>query len=721
MLANRTSPQLYKALKKPSLQIFSTLVFATQTNLSKTKTETNKFLVYCNSQITKHGRDGNIKEAESVFNRMPTRNVVSYTAMLTAYAQNGQLKRARELFDEMPERTIASWNAMITAYTRSKGGIFEGFRLFVKMPERNEVSCAAMITGFVNSGRFDEAEKLYNETPLELRDPSCSNVLINGYLKMGRLDEATQIFDRMMKKDVVSWSSMVDGYCKNDRVDEAREFFDAIWERNEVTWSSMINGYMKLGRFRDGLGLFSEMRREDAVRIEPILVTTIFEACGRFDRYTEGCQVHGLVSQLGFEFDVFLGNSLITMYSRFRCMDVARSVFDMMLEKDIVSWNSLISGYIQNKDLEEAYGLFEKAPEKDVVSWTTMITGYSEEGLTEKCIGLFTMMPEKDAIAWTALISGFVINGQYEEAICSFFQMLQTAVRPNPLTLSSALSASAGLATLNQGTQIHAQVIKRNMESDLSIQNTLVSFYSKCGNVDDAYRIFNSIMAPNIVSFNSMISGFAQNGFGKEALKLFEKSQSRGYEPTEITFLGVLSACTHVGLVEEGRNYFRLMKSLYKIEPGPDHYACMVDLLGRSGLLDDAVTFINSMPFVPDSGVWGALLAASRTRFRVDLAMLAAENISKLEPNNAAPYVVLSDMYSFAGKKKDEERVRTAKKLQGIKKSPGCSWITVKNKVNTFLSGDQSHASFKGIKCILCLILDEMKELHWLDHDWLPP
>ncbi|KAL3503036.1 hypothetical protein ACH5RR_037485 [Cinchona calisaya] len=719
MLANQISTQLYKALNKSSLNIFYNLGFATQTTLNKTVT--NKSLIYSNSEITKHGRDGNLEEAESVFESMPTKSVVSYTAMLTAYAQNCQLKKARQLFDEMPQRSVASWNAMITAYIRSKVGIFEGFRLFLKMPERNEVSYAAMITGFVNSGRINEAERLYGDTPVNLRDPACSNVLINGYLKMGRLDEATQIFDRMVEKDVVTWSSMVDGNCKNGRIGEARELFDVVKERNEVTWSAMINGYMKLGHFTDGFGLFSEMRREGAVGIEPTVVTTIFEACGRFDKYYEGCQVHGLVSHLGFEFDVFLGNSLITMYSRFGCTDAARTVFDMMIEKDIVSWNSLISGYIQDKNLGEAYGLFEKAPVKDVVSWTTMITGYSEKGLTEKCVELFKMMPEKDAIAWTALISGFVSNGQYEEAICWFIQMLQNAVRPNPLTLSSVLSASAGLATLYQGTQIHAQVIKREMESDLSIQNTLVSFYSKCGSVDDAYWVFSSIKTPNIVSFNSMISGFAQNGFGKEALKLFEESQDRGYEPTEITFIGVLSACTHVGLVEEGRNYFRLMRSLYKIEPEPDHYACMVDLLGRSGLLDDAVTVIDSMPFVPDSEVWGALLSASRTHFRIDLAKLAAENISKLEPNNSAPYVVLSDMYSFAGKKNDEERVRMAKKLQGIKKSPGCSWITVKNKVNTFLSGDQSHVSSEGIKSMLWLILDEMKELRWVDHDWLPP
>lgn len=704
------------------LRPYSTSV--TQT-ISKSTAKANKFVVYCNTQITSHGRNGNIREAESLFHRMPEKSIVTYTAMLSAYANNGQITNARILFDEMPQRTVATWNAMITAYVRNMNrvnGLEEAFRLFLRMPVRNAVSYTAMIMGFVNAGRFDDAERLYESTPLKWRDPFCSNVLMNGYLKIGKLEEALRVFEGMVEKNVVSWSSMVDGYCKNGRVSEARKLFDMMEEsRNEFTWCSMIDGYMKVSRFEDGFQLFLRMRREGEVGIEPTILTVIFESCGRIGRYKEGCQVHGFVSRLGFKFDVYLANSIIAMYSRFGSINEARNLFNMMSEKDVVSWNSLLYGYVQAGKLEEANELFEKMDSKDSVSWTTLITGFSNKGLTEKCTKLFSKMPEQDDVAWTALISGFVNNGEHEEAICWFAQMIRNTIRPNPLALSSLLSASASLACLSLGLQMQAFVVKMNMEHDLSIQNSLVSMYSKSGIVNDAYKIFKSITTPNIVSFNSMITGFAHNGFGEEALDLFRQLVDGGQDPTEVTFLGVLSACTHVGLVEEGWQYFKSMRTYFKVEPGPDHYACMVDLLGRAGLLDEATMLIKSMPVEPHAGVWGALLGASRTHMHLDLAKLAAQNILELEPTNAAPYVVLSDIYSIIGKRRDEEEMRLSKRLRGIKKSPGCSWITVKDKVKLFLSGDKSHVNFEEIKTTLWTIMHEMIQLDCVDTDWLPP
>ncbi|PON60286.1 Tetratricopeptide-like helical domain containing protein [Trema orientale] len=681
-----------------------------ETHFDAVKTNgTNKSIVFFNSQITKHGRNGDIRGAESVFFRMPNRNTISWTAMLTAYAENGDIGNARKMFDEMPERNTASYNAMITAYFRNKFMIDEAFELFSGMSERNAVSYAAMVTGFVQAGMFDKAEKLYFETPVELRDPVCSNALMSGYLKLGRLEEAFCIFDGMLVRDVVSWSSMVDGYCKVGRVDGARFLFDKMPDRNVVSWTTMIDGYIKDGNFEEGYKLFLKMRR-DGVEVNPVTLTVMFEGCGSFSKHKEGIQIHGLVARMGLEFEVFLGNSIIIMYCRFGCINAATKMFRTMSKRDLVSWNSLISGYVQCAEMEAAFEVFDRMPQKDVVSWTTMISGFFSKGLTEKAVQLFGMMPQKDSVSWTAIISGFVNNEEYEEAFRWFTEMLGTAIRLNPITLSSMLSASAGLATLNQGLQIHALAIKMDMEFDLSIQNSLVSMYSKCGNLADAWQVFINIDSPNAVSFNSMITGFAQNGLAKESLSLFRKMQNEGCKPNQITFLGVLSACVHVGFVDEGWKYFKTMVSLYNIEAGPDHYACMVDLLGRAGLLDEAMELIQSMPFEPNPGVWGALLGASRTHLRLDLAELAAQQLIKLEPDNATPYVVLSNLRSVSGKKKDSDQLRMTKKLKGIKKSPGCSWIIVKDKVHLFLAGDQSHTEIKNIKVVLSMIMMDTRQ-----------
>ncbi|CAI0401724.1 unnamed protein product [Linum tenue] len=595
--------------------------------------------------------------------------------MLTAYSQNGQLAKARIVFEEMPYKSTAAYNAMITAYVRNGCKVDEAFSLFSQMGERNEVSFGAIITGFLKAGMLEKAGDLYGMMPIEWRDPICSNTMINGFLKSGKLEQAIHIFNGMVNRDIVSWSSMVDGFCKEGRIIEAKELFDKMPERNVVTWTSIVDGYMNNGLFKDGFDLFIHMRREGIVAVNPNMMTVMFEACGNFGVLREGLQMHSLVLRMGFVMDVFLGNSIITMYCRCGYVNEGNAVFQSISKKDIVSWNALIAGYIQHKEIEKAYELFEMMPNRDSISWTTIISGYLGIGEVERSIQLFKMMPKKDDIAWTAVISGFVDMEMCEEAFTWFIEMLRDSVHASSLTLSIMLSASACLATLRAGTQIHGLLVKKGMEYELSVQNSLVSMYSKCGNVAEAYTIFKKINAPNIVSINSMITGFAQNGLGEEAVKLFAKIQAENFKPNEITFLAVLSACVHEGLVEQGCEYFNSMKSLYGLEPGPDHYACMVDLLGRAGLLDEATDLIQSSSIEPHSGVWGALLGSSRNHFRLDLANVAAQRLTELDPANATPYVVLSDLYDIMGARKDGNQVRLLKETLRVKKNPGCSWI----------------------------------------------
>ncbi|KAJ0975709.1 hypothetical protein J5N97_017674 [Dioscorea zingiberensis] len=638
-----------------------------RTSISR-HTKTGRYLVFLNSEITNLGRDGKLDEARRVFDQMPFRDVVSWTAMLTAYADNGEVRKASEVFDEMPKRNTASWNAMISAYVHDLN-LSEAFELFLRMPKKNVISYGAMMTGFAKSGLLREAEEVYKEMPMSWRDPVASNSLIYGYLRNGEVEEAARVFNGMMVKDVISWSLMVDGFCKNGRLLDAREIFEEMPVRNVISWTAMIQGYVKGGMWEDGLRMFSRMRRE-GMMINSTTLSVVLDACAEFGRGSEGTQIHGMILRKGFGSDVYLGNSIIVMYSRAGWMVSARAVFDDMQKKDVVSWNALITGYVQHDAIEEANALFVEMPEKDAVSWTTMVVGFSKRGWIKESVRLFEAMPEKDSVAWTAMVSCFAGNGEYNRAFQWFHRMLQEGVRPNPLVLSSVLSALSGLAILHQGVQVHSFIVKMELEFDGSIQSSLVSMYAKCGSLADAYRIFSNISEPNIIAINSMITGYAQHGLAKEALRLFKEVEANGCKPNHVTFLGILSACSGAGLVKEGYHYFKSMSSCYSIEPGPDHYTCMVDLLGRARLLKEALELIHSMPFDPNAAIWGALLNAGKMHFDLDIAKLAAQRLFELEPDNATAYTVLSNLYSSIGMKENEEELRMVQRTKGLKKSP---------------------------------------------------
>ncbi|KAL0917368.1 hypothetical protein M5K25_012422 [Dendrobium thyrsiflorum] len=633
---------------------------------------------FLNSQITQRGREGNLYEACSIFDTMPFRDVISWTAMLMAYADNGEISKAREVFEQMPKRNAASWNAMISAYARDPKLLAESYELFSAMPNKNSVTYAAMITGFSRGGMLLQAEEVYRSMPPRLRDPIGSNALISGYLRVGEIEKAVQVFRGMVFKDVFTWSSMVDGYWKNGMVLEARQAFEAMPVKNVVSWTAMIQGYAKIGDLEESLQLFSQMRNEN-VNANSTTFAIMLDACTEFGKRREGTQIHGLVIALGFEQDIFLANTLIVMYYRVDNMDDARKMFDAMSRRDVVSWNSLITGYVEQDKIEEAYALFDSMPEKDVISWTSIVMGFSKRGWTEESISLFELMPQKDDVSWTAIISGLVHNGKHESACQWFSKMVKEGIKLNRLVISSLLSALASLAILKEGMQMHACVVKMGLDSDIFILSSLISMYSKCGNLSEACQIFSSIRTSNIVTINSMITAFAQHGLAQEAFNLFRKMQGDGHMPNEITFLAILTACSRSGLVEEGNHYFNSMRSVHGIEPGPDHYTCMVDLLGRAGLLQEALNLINSIPNGPHSAAWGAMLSATEQHSNCNLAKFASQKFFELEPENATPYAVLSKIYCTAGLKEDEDVVRREKHFRGIKKSPGCSWIAMDN------------------------------------------
>lgn len=513
-------------------------------------------------------------------------------------------------------------------------------------------------------------------------DISVGNAAINMYAKCGSIDNARQLFDTMPERDVVSWTSVIAGYARNEHGKDALEFFARMLSTGTMPNQSNL--------------------------------TCVLGICTSLAALEDGKQIHAHTVKTGFVSNVNVGNVLVSMYAKCGEIDDARLFFERMCESNVLSWNSMIVGYAENGRTDEARQLFDEMPERYVESWNVMIVGYARNKKTFDARVLFEKMPEANVISWTAVLTGYVQNGQDEEALQLFSGMGQSCVKPNNSTWAVVLSSCAGLATLEQGKQVHAQIIKVGFESDVFVRSAIVDMYAKCGNLDDARLSFDKIYKPDTVLWTTIISAYAQHGHGREALLLFEEMQQAGLTPNHVTFLGVLAACSHTGLVDKGWHYFLSMSQHHGIRPRVEHYVCMVDILGRSGHLDEAEDLINSIPYEPDAILWKALLGACRVHGNLDIGRRAAEHLFDLEPQNAAAYVLLSNIYAAAGKWDDVAKVRRMMKDREVKKNPGCSWIEIKNVAHKFIVGDRSHPQSERIYAMLDHLSKRMKEAGYM-------
>ncbi|GLJ12080.1 hypothetical protein SUGI_0183660 [Cryptomeria japonica] len=607
-----------------------------------------KDVVSWSKLITSHARNGRLDVARQVFDHMPQRNVVSWTAMLAAYVQNGRIEDARKLFDEMPERNAVSWTTLISGYTQN-GRLEDAFQLFDKMPERDVVSWNAMIGGCVRNGRIEEAEKLFNQMPS--RDVVSWNSMISGYGLNGKPEDARQLFEKMPERNHVSWTTMIAGYINDGNVDEARDLFGKMPKRNLISWNAMIAAYAQTGRMEEAHDLFEQMPKRNVAAWT--LMVTKYAECGQIVK--------------------------------------ARHLFDVMPKRNVVSWTAMIMGYARNGRIEDARCLFDEMPERDVVSWTSMIVGYSHCGRVEEAHQLFEEIPERNVVSWNAMIAGYEQNGHDKLAVLLFLQMQRTGMKPSQGTFTSTLRACASLASLEQGKQVHEIAIKIGYGNDLVVSNALITMYAKCGNVEEACQTFHKMPEHDLVSWNAIIGGYAQHGKSEKALEMFQQMQLAGVKPDSVTFIGVLSACSHAGLVDLGWHHFDSIIQEGSIIPRMEHYACMVDLLGRSGRLDEAEDFIINMPVEPNASIWGTLLSACRIHGSIEVGNRAAEHLFVMEPKNASTYILVSHMYAAAGRWDDVRNVRKMMKEKGLKRQAGCSWIEGKNSVHSFIAGDRSH------------------------------
>lgn len=453
----------------------------------------------------------------------------------------------------------------------------------------------------------------------------------------------------------------------------------------------------------------------------------VIKACARLHALEEGKQVHSCVAKLGLLSDPFVTNTLIDFYARCKQLGDARRVFDRIGVPDTVAWNSIINGYVENGELDGARCLFDEMPQRDEISWNTIIDGYARNGEmdmarrlfremhvkdvvswnclmagyvrlgdVERAIEIFDRMPSRNVVSWTTVILGYVQCGHFEEGLKLFQEMQARNVRANRVTLLSILPAVAHLGALSLGDWILAYIEKNGISLDDSLGPALIDMYSHCGAVGRALHVFEKITNKGLYSWNSMILALADGGQASNAIDLFSLMLEAKLRPNDVTFIGILKACSHAGLVEEGCKYFELMSSVYSISPQINHYGCMVDLLGRAGLLQEAEEFIQKMPMKPNAVIWNALLAACRCHNNVDIAERAAKHLIELAPDDSAPFVLLSNIYASYGRWNDVDRMRKMMDDRGVRKIPGCSSIELNGEVYEFLAGNSASLKDKG-------------------------
>eukprot|EP01018_Ginkgo_biloba_P015859 Gb_38232 [translate_table: standard] len=649
-------------------------------------------------------------------------DVFLLTNLVNMYGKCSSLLKARQVFDEMPERNVVSWNAMITGYAQQGQGE-KALHLFRQMQEAN-----------IELSQFTFASVLQ----------SCAS--------LPALEQGNQVHAHILKtgfnSDVFVASALIDMYAKCGFAEDARLVFDKMVERDVVSWNAMISGYAQNGHGEEALKIFCKMQ-QSSINLNQFALSSVLRVCAGLPALEKGKQVHAHAIKTGFETDVFVGSALVDMYPKCGNMENALNVFVRMPKRDIVSWTAMIAGYAQNGFGAEALKLFcqmqrigmspNQFPIASVLSGCASLTAldqgkqvhahiikigfesdmflenalvdmYAKCGSIEDAHTLFYRMSKQDVVSWNAMIGGYAQNGHGEEALKLLYEMQWAGLKPNLFTFGSVLRACASLAALERGERVHAHIIKSEIEPNAFLGSALLDMYAKCGSIDNAQKVFDNWPKEDLVPWNAMIAGYAQHGCGKEAIQVFKEMQLAGMKPNQITFVSVLFACSHIGLVDEGRNFFASMNQDHGITPKVEHYACMVDLLGRSGHLDEAESFINAMPFEPSAFIWKTLLGACRIHGNMDLGKRAAEFVLKLEPEDHATYVLLSNMYAAYGRWDDVANVRKMMKNKGVKKEPGCSWIEVKNRVHTFIIGDRLHPRSEEIYATLATLTMQMKE-----------
>ncbi|CAN1166460.1 Pentatricopeptide repeat-containing protein At3g57430, chloroplastic [Linum perenne] len=473
-------------------------------------------------------------------------------------------------------------------------------------------------------------------------------------------------------------------YAKLGRVDYAKGMFQLFEGRDLVTWNTMISSLSQNERFMEAL-VSLQLMGSEGIKADGVTLASVLPACSCLEMLGAGKEIHAYALRNGELIrNSFVGSALVDMYCNCGQVESGRRVFDCVLDRRIEVWNAMITGYSRMGKMEVSKLIFDSMEVRDVVSWNTMITGY-------------------------------VIKGCFDEALLMLKRMQRTDQKPNSITLMTMLPGCAWMAALAKGKEIHAYAIRNALVSNVAVGSALVDMYAKCGCLNLSKRVFDEMPNRNIVTWNVIIMAYGMHGKGEEALQLFQDmvswAKDEGVKPTEITFISVIAACSHSGLVDEGLAIFHSMKDEHGIEATADHYACTVDLLGRAGRVEQAYKLVKSMPSGFDKiGAWSSLLGACRLHQNVEIGEIAGESLIRLQPEVDSHYVLLSNVYATAGLWEKARSVRTRMGDIGLKKVPGCSWIEHGDEVHRFLAGDQSHPQSEKLHSFLEVLSERIKK-----------
>ncbi|CAN6469665.1 unnamed protein product [Victoria cruziana] len=545
-------------------------------------------------------------------------------------------------------------------------------------------------------------------------------------------------------------TKLINAYGKCGSVLYARKVFDEIPRRDVRSYNAMLHGYSRNCLFDDVLLLFQHMVMEGTdLRADGFTYPRVLKAVGALSKVCEGKTIHAMLIRSGFASRLTMQNALISMYSRCSSLNDARQVFSEMQQRDVVSWNSMIAGYEHNSLWNEAFSFFlymlsegvapdsvtivsvlaactalgdlkkgmwvhdylssHGFPDDDILVRNSLIALYTKCKHMVLADEVFRKTRERDVFTWTSMISGYAQAGADEEALMFFQQMHVAGIRPNKVTFTSVLPICARLAAHKVGKVIHGMMIKLVSGFDDFVACSLLDMYCKCGNLSDARQLFEEIPKRAVVSWNAMINGYGMHGYGKEASIVFEGMESFGIRPDHVTFVALLSACSHSGMIEAGMHYFDTIMDKYQVPRKTEHYASIVDLLGRAGRLDDAWQIIKRMPIPVDADVWGALLGACKIHGNIELGEYAAKKLFELKPKKAGYYMLLSNLYRESGKQDDVAKLKLLMREKGVAKDSAYSRIEMGKDVHVFVACGKDHPELNHI-CGIIKCLEEHAE-----------